>query len=71
MRVSYVLKMSWGHCPLTNEINAGGYLYSYWYSKGTLDQSTWSLARKRNTQRSIVSETGSMCDMDWLVSELL
>ena len=28
----------WDYCPLTNEINAGGYLYLYWYNKrGTVD----------------------------------
>ena len=26
----------WGYCTLTNEINAGGYLYLSWYSKGNL-----------------------------------
>ena len=27
---------AWGYCTLTNEINAGGYLYLSWYSKGNL-----------------------------------
>ena len=27
----------WGYCTLTNEINAGGYLHSSWYSKGDLE----------------------------------
>ena len=26
----------WGYCTLTNEIDAGGYLYLFWYSKGNL-----------------------------------
>ena len=26
----------WGCCTLTNDINAGGYLYSSWYRKGNL-----------------------------------
>ena len=26
----------WGYCTLTNEVNAGGYLYLSWYSKGNL-----------------------------------
>ena len=26
----------WGYCTLTNEINAGGYLYLSWYSKENL-----------------------------------
>ena len=43
----------------------------YWYSKGTLGQSTWSLTRKRSTQTSIVSETGSRCGIDLLISKLL
>ena len=29
-------KEVWGYCKLTNEINAGGYLYLPWYSKGNL-----------------------------------
>ena len=64
IRVLYVREKFWGYCPLTNEINAGGYLYLYWYSKGTLHQSTWSLTRKRSARGSIVSETGSRCDID-------
>ena len=52
----------WGYGPLTNDINARGYLYLYWYctgAKGTLTlhnlgsdyQSTWLLTRKRSMHR--------------------
>ena len=41
----------WGYCTLTNEINAGGYLYLSWYSKGTLNQFVLLLTSKRSTQR--------------------
>ena len=27
----------WGYCTLANEINAGGYLYLSWYSKGNVE----------------------------------
>ena len=41
----------------------------FWYSKkDTMDQATWSLTRKGSTQRSIVIEAGSRCDIDWSTS---
>ena len=39
-------------------------------AKGTLDQSVWLLTSNeaRREKRSIVSETGSRCNIDWLIS---
>ena len=62
-------KEVWGYFTLTIEINAGGYLYLSWYSKGNLGMSVWLLTSKRITQRRKASSTRRFQGViDWLVS---
>ena len=60
----------WGYCTLTNEINAGGYLYLSWYSKGNLGsvclvadyQAKHAEKREASSARQVEGV------IDWLIS---
>ena len=63
IRVLYVGKKFRGYGPLTNEINASSYLYLYWHVG-----SVYLVAHTQaKTQRSIVREADSRCDIDWSI----
>ena len=60
----------WGHCTLTNEINAGGYLYMSWYSKWNLGSVCLTVDQnaKRTEKREALSARLVQGVIDWLIS---
>ena len=56
----------WGYCTLTNEINAGGYLYlSWYYSKGNLGSVLTSKRKHEKREASSASQVQGV--IDWLI----
>ena len=60
----------WDYCTLTNEINAGGYLYLSWYSKGNLGSVCLVADQKAKhaEKREASSARQGQGVIDWLIS---
>ena len=59
----------WGYCTLANEINAGGYLYLSWYSKGNRGTvclvADWQAKHAEKREASSARQVQGV--IDWLI----